>query len=232
MNNSWADIILIAITVLFAAVGWRKGLMKSIVGIVSLVLSFILAIMLSPAVADFLILIGTKERIYEKILMTIGGSGEAEWISTLPEFMRSAVEAGQNDAATRAASTISDMTVNIIAFVLVLIVARILIWIAAKILDLISKLPVLNFFNRTLGMILGAAEGILIVFIILAIISAVMPMRENPDVAQTIENSQIVKYMYECNPITKLLDKTQNIIETENDYDEATARKAQACRAS
>lgn len=225
MSFPTADIILICIAVLFAVIGWRRGLMKSIVKIGSLFLSFIVATALSPTVADLLILLGTKEKIYEKILNTISGSNESEWSNALPDFMRSAVEAAKSDATARTASLISDITVNIISFIALLIAARIIIWIIVKMLDLLSRLPVLSFFNRTLGMFLGIAEGAALVFVVLAIISAVIPMSKNPSLANTIENSQIVKYMYENNPVTNLI-KTENITETENDYDEAAAQQA------
>ncbi len=224
MNGVWADIVVILLVAIFAIVGWYKGFMKSVIGIASLVASLVLAWMLSPAVADLFIIAGLKEGIYERIAGTIGG-GNA-WLDGLPEAWRSAVEAGQSGAISATANMISEAIVNIIAFLTVLIVVRVLIWVAANMLNLLAKLPVINFFNRTMGLALGVIQGMLIVLILLTMVYAIMPMRENPVLAQAIENSQLTKFIYENNPITDLIGRTENITETENVYEETTAGEA------
>ena len=221
MNGMYADIIVAAIMLIFAVAGFRRGFIKSVASTVSLVASFVLAWMISPAVADFLILLGVKEQIYEKVAATLG-SGGAESLSSLPEAVRDAIMAGQADALTKTAISVAEICVNIIAFVSVLIIVRILIWILVKTLNLIAKLPVISFFNRSLGLAFGAAQGILVVFILMTVLQAVAPMQDNPKLMQTIESSYITKTVYENNPITRLIYKDKILTETENEYGEAT----------
>lgn len=221
MNGMYADIIVAAILLIFAVVGFKRGFIKSIASTVSLVASFVLAWMISPAVADFLILLGVKEQIYEKVSATLG-SGGAESLSALPEAVSNAIMTGQADVLTKTAISVAEICVNIIAFVSVLIIVRILIWILVKTLNLIAKLPVISFFNRSLGLVFGAAQGILVVFILMTVLQAVVPMQDNPKLMQTIENSYITKTVYENNPITRLIYKDKILTETENEYGEAT----------
>ncbi len=158
MNGMYADIIVAAILLIFAVVGFKRGFIKSIASTVSLVASFVLAWMISPAVADFLILLGVKEQIYEKVSATLG-SGGAESLSALPEAVSNAIMTGQADVLTKTAISVAEICVNIIAFVSVLIIVRILIWILVKTLNLIAKLPVISFLTEASDLSSGRRRG-------------------------------------------------------------------------
>ena len=77
-----------------------------------------------------------------------------------------------------------------------------------------SRLPVIRFFDRGLGLILGLLEAVLIIYIILALLFAVTPLRESVAADKYISESTLTKYMYENNPIVTLVSPT--------DYDNLT----------
>ena len=109
---------------------------------------------------------------------------------------------------------ISNLIINIIAFLLVFIVSGIIVSVIGKLVHIFSRLPVIRFFDRGLGLILGLLEAVLIIYIILALLFAVTPLRESVAADKYISESTLTKYMYENNPIVTLVSPT--------DYDNLT----------
>ena len=73
--------------------------------------------------------------------------------------------------------------------------------------DLIGKLPIIKQFNKVGGTIYGVIQGILIVYIVFAVISLIAPMLNNTDFLEQINNSLIGNMVYNNNIILKLLFK-------------------------
>jgi len=82
-----------------------------------------------------------------------------------------ALEKGKKDAAKTGAETVSSSVAETVAHALVFVasfVVILLLWtLMSHALDLVAKLPVLHFFNKTGGFLLGIAKGILVLFVVL-----------------------------------------------------------------
>ena len=74
-----------------------------------------------------------------------------------------------------------------------------------RILDLFASLPVIGFFNRLAGMALGLLEGLLIACILLAVVYAVVPLRNNTYLSYAIEQSAATRILYLNNPLVRLV---------------------------
>lgn len=201
-----ADIIIFLIIGGFALLGFKKGFVRSVVGILSLAASAVLAWLLYPVVSDILTSIGIKMALTENIQGSlgeyIGGGGE---LSMLPQGIRAAIESGRAELISSAADTAAQIALNIIAFIAVLIVSRIIIWLAVRLLNIIAKLPVIGLFNRAAGMLLGALQGVAVVYIILTVIYATAPMDGGTEINSMIEESALASVMYENNPIVDVV---------------------------
>lgn len=227
---SYMDFIVIGIIAVFALIGIKRGFVRSIVGIISLGASILLAWLLYPVVSDLFKTIGVGTAIHEKILDVltdcIGVSGEG---MALPIFMKDAIESGRQELILEATNTATDMVLNIISFIAVLILSRIIIFIAQKLLIVLSELPLIGFFNKLAGLAFGAIQGLLIVFIVFTIIYATVPLNEDSGIGEAIENSVIAGKLYEANPLVKIFvddGKTdgdgKEELRTESDYGKAT----------
>ena len=201
-----ADIIIFLIIGGFALLGFKKGFVRSVVGILSLAASAVLAWLLYPVVSDILTSLGIKMALTENIQGSlgeyIGGGGE---LSMLPQGIRAAIESGRAELISSAADTAAQIALNIIAFIAVLIVSRIIIWLAVRLLNIIAKLPVIGLFNRAAGMLLGALQGVAVVYIILTVIYATAPMDGGTEINSMIEESALASVMYENNPIVDVV---------------------------
>lgn len=212
------DLIIAAIVVIFAVIGYKKGLVRSVVGMLSLVASVVLAWMLRPLAADLFDSMGVKLYLSERIQNSISGSLTEMTGNTqnLPYLMRGAVESGQRELAGGIADMAAASVVSIAAFIAVLIAARLIIWVAVRLLNLAVELPVIGLFNRAAGTALGAFEGIMIVYLLLAVIYAAAPLKNSFNMEQRIEDSLIAKTMYTNNPVVNLIGYRTADANTEN----------------
>ncbi len=215
MTCNYMDIIVVVIIAFFAIWGFKRGFVKSIVGMLSLAASLILAWMLYPIVSELLEAIGVKTAIFESIQNVLYAHTQSEGIDKLPEFLQAAAAEGQRGMIENAAGGASKLVLDIVSFVVVLVLSRIIIWIAQKFLIVISELPIIGLLNRFAGLLFGAAQGTLIVFIIFTVVYAISPLRENGDIVTTIESSAIAKRIYDVNPIVNIFISDEEV----NEYD-------------
>lgn len=201
-----ADIIIFLIIGGFALFGFKKGFVRSVVGILSLAASVVLAWLLYPVISHILASLGIKMTLTGSIQESLSGYiGGSEEFAMLPQGIRAAIESGSMELVSSAADTAAQIALNIIAFIAVLIVSRIIIQIASKLLNIIARLPVIGLFNRAAGMLLGALQGVAVVYIILAVIYATAPMDGGTKMNSMIEKSALVSVMYENNPIVDVV---------------------------
>ncbi len=206
MTLNYIDIVVVVIIAFFSAWGYKRGFVKSIVGILSLATSFILAWLMYPIISQLLETFGVKTAIYESIQNVLYENMQNNSIETLPKFLQNAVIQGQQGIVDSAALGAAKMVLDIASFIVVLILSRVIIWIAKKLLIVVSQMPIISFFNRVAGLMLGAIEGVMIVFILFTVVFAISPLRDNVGIVEAINTSTVAKSLYEANPIVDIFD--------------------------
>lgn len=175
--NGWVQIGVAAFMVAMFLYGYRKGLVRMSVNIVSIVVSLIATRMLLPTVQSWIdqnpVLRELVAQRVEKIAFGEGPAAGAasESVDLFYQLL------GLDKLTDYIADRITGMLVSVITFVLLLIVVTLLVKLAFAILQRVAELPVLNFMNRTLGAVLGLVESIVYVWIFLIVISF---LPENP----------------------------------------------------
>ena len=96
---------------------------------------------------------------------------------------------------------------KVLSFVIVYILVTLILLILKFALKIFTKLPVINQIDKIGGIILGFAEGVIIVYIIIAIISIVVPEKKDGKIRQKIDESYIGRYVYNNNVITNKILK-------------------------
>lgn len=177
LMNGWVQIGVAAFMVAMFLYGYRKGLVRMSVNIVSIVVSLIATRMLLPTVQSWIdqnpVLRELVAQRVEKIAFGEGPAAGAasESVDLFYQLL------GLDKLTDYIADRITGMLVSVITFVLLLIVVTLLVKLAFAILQRVAELPVLNFMNRTLGAVLGLVESIVYVWIFLIVISF---LPENP----------------------------------------------------
>ena len=190
--------------------------MKSAYRAASFFISLALAYLLYPYVRDILMGSGLGSAVHAKILGNFEDSGGEGVFSAmmLPGYLRSMAANGQIALSDAVSGFLTGMTINAAAFLAVFIAARLIIAVAGRLVRIVSRLPVISFFDRGLGAVMGIAESVLLIYLVLAVIYAAAPLRQNPVVYNYISESTLVKTMYEHNPVVEIVLPTdyENLI--------------------
>lgn len=103
------------------------------------------------------------------------------------------------------ATKVSEIVVNILAWVSLFVGIRIILLILMLIFDSLMQLPGLKEVNNVFGLILGAIMGIFRVYLILAIIYFISNVAQIDAVVDGIQDSMIVSHLYNNNILINLI---------------------------
>ena len=207
------DLVVIGIMLLCIIIGYVRGLTGSLIKILSFVLSIIIAFVLFIPISNFIIN-NTKiddnleQSIREIIIKEDEGTNEKEMPETITDYINNKVEqAADSTKETIVDNTAREVSVTIVkagTWIVLFIVARILLILLKFITSLIAKLPVIKQFDKLGGIIYGILEGLIIVYVLFAIISFASPMI-NTSLPNTIDDSYVGSMMYNNNLLLKII---------------------------
>ena len=207
------DLVVIGIMLLCIIIGYVRGLTGSLIKILSFVLSIIIAFVLFIPISNFIIN-NTKiddnleQSIREIIIKEDEGTNEKEMPETITDYINNKVEqAADSTKETIVDNTAREVSVTIVkagTWIVLFIVARILLILLKFITSLIAKLPVIKQFDKLGGIIYGILEGLIIVYVLFAIISFASPVI-NTSLPNTIDDSYVGSMMYNNNLLLKII---------------------------
>ena len=206
------DLVILGIMALCIIIGYVRGLTGSLIKILSFVLSIIIAFVLFIPVSNLII---DKTGIDENLEQTIRDAIVQEDVTEetkMPETITNYIGEKIEQASDSAKEAIVDSTARDVAVTIVkagtwiglFIVARILLILLRFITSLIAKLPVIKQFDKLGGVIYGILEGIIIIYLILAIISFIAPMI-GENIITAIDESMVGSMLYNNNLLLKII---------------------------
>ena len=220
------DLVLLAIIITSAVIGWKKGVFRSVMRLGSVIAAVVGAIFLKDTVSQFLNNVFFQPKIanfiYNSYERTIGENVPLDklfkelpahftkWVnsySTVNEataWYSGKAEATVKDFSNAIAEPISDKISVVVAFVLVFLVLFFLIRLICFICDKFLKLPVLNAVNKFFGLLLGVAAGICIAWVAAEVFRAGLPdlSKINPGFEGADKNSVFLEILCNFNPLT------------------------------
>lgn len=215
-----ADFILIGVIALFILAGAARGLVKSLFGLGSIILSLVLAFALYPVVTGYLQQSPVGDFVTESVEKMLGEresvinegasaendpeAGSAEE-GGLPEIVQDTLENTGEAVKETASAGIAAAALNIISLLAVFIIVRLVLWIAATLLDIVTKLPVIHGCNKLLGAVMGGVSGLLIVYLLLGLLTFTNLLNTTTDFGRTVQSSLLLSQMYENNIILYFL---------------------------
>lgn len=207
------DIIILAIIILSIILGRHKGLTVCLVNFFSLIIALVVALMAYKPISNQLYETSIGENLKQVIKQNIPMSEEDFQVSDdsiLPEGIKNYintqtqnVNTTKDEAIENVSTELSKEIINIVSFVIVFIVVRLALLVVKIVSKIITKLPILKQIDHLGGAIVGAVEGIIIVYFIFAIISTMSPIFKNTKVLEQINDSYVGKMMYNNNIIMK-----------------------------
>lgn len=219
------DIIIIAVIALCTFLGYKKGLIKLAVGILGFFLAIIIALILYTPISNFIINnTNIKDNIKNAISDTVksyvikeeNAEGEEKqqeskvmvtYIDGIVAKQKEMIVTGEKELIDTVSDNVAVNIIRIGVALAVFIISKLILIFINVFADLIGNLPIIKQFNKAGGTIYGVIQGILIVYIVFAIISLIAPMLNNTDFLEQINNSLIGNIVYNNNIILKLLFK-------------------------
>lgn len=185
------DIAVIALIAVFAFIGYRKGLVKTLLNFAGVFIALIAAFYIASPLSSFVFDTFFIDRIHNGVNKAIVNSAAdtvTGAVAAVPDYIKkgakaldinvekvisdsdpeSGVSFAEDVAETitqKVAGPIVTRLLAIILFIILFVLLRVLIKVIANALNLVARLPGLNLANRTLGAVIGFAEGLLIAYV-------------------------------------------------------------------
>lgn len=221
------DAIVLAVLGVSLALGWRRGFVKSVSGLVGLVLALVLASTLAQPVGEKideavirpwaidqvvsmqgdavtadtpieqLDIVAVNAHISQIFHVDILGTADASG-QTVGEYVESmVVDSGITMSISRSLATI-----------LLFVGTSLVVWLITLILTPILKLPGLKQFNEWLGLLVGLLNAVIILLVVATVVrlfgSSIVGFDFGP---QEIEQTFLFKYIDQMNPIVNWIIK-------------------------
>lgn len=215
------DIIILGIIVLSIFIGYKRGLIKCAINVLSFFIAILVVILLTSPISNLII---KNTKIDDNIKTTISEKIEFNNVnveeikltadnSNSPEVVREHINNMMVDLTKNATGTISEALAENIAAIVINITVAIILFVGTKfalmfvkvLADVIGKIPLIKQFNKAGGIIYGIFSGIVRVYVILAIISIIVPVITDSSLIQAINNSILGNSMYNNNILLKII---------------------------
>ena len=199
------DLIIVAIILLSTFLAYRKGLITLSIQLVAVVISILATLILYKPISNLIVNTTNIDETIQNAILE-----EANDIMSNDENgSDQIVESIQNNMLPETARTIS---INIIqgAVILILYVGiRIALRFVTALANLVSKLPILNQFNKLGGIVYGILRGLLIAYIVLLLINLSGEIEPENQVYTLVEDSYLGKMMNENNVLDILFNNME-----------------------
>lgn len=214
---NWIDAVVIFLLAVNAFIDYKRGFIVSVYRVFSWTISIFIASNLYPYLTSFL---KGNTNLYSSIKVLVenhlvsGTSGSVDDIINIPlpslvkEKLTETLAQQGNIVRETLTTTIADFSIKALSLILLVIIITIGLKILVKILDLIAHLPVLNFFNRNMGMLFGVLTGVVQLWVIGAVLTYMSINVKYEELFIAIKNSKLGSYFYNNNIILNIITGT------------------------
>lgn len=233
MSINWSDVTIVGIIAGFAIIGLLSGFIISVYRIASYFIAIYISIKYYPAVAKLFKKLPIYENLRTSItnnlkdipalstVQPVEGDMSTQIDNTmgavtdnlnLPGFLKGPLLEQMPDLSKMVdfssiiegiGGSVTELIVNIVSLILLFIVVRLALMIIKHILKGIAKLPVFKQLDKIGGFAFGAVEGLLMVYVILAVLMLFQTTPVFSSVFDTINSSVVAKFFYQNNFIVE-----------------------------
>lgn len=205
----WVDGIIVVILIYTLIQGFRYGFIHTIIHTLGWLLAVILGFVWYPYVIDFLknktnFYDSVHTKIFEKIAENTANASDSA-LNGLPEIIRDVIDTAIGTASDAIAGSLADglsnIIFNIIGFLVVAIAIKLLLLFITSLFSKTSNEGLVGIIDGFFGFLAGGLKGIIIVYILLAIMVPVTSLTGSEFIIDKIDSSVIGSYLYDNNLI-------------------------------
>ncbi|MCI8411523.1 MAG: CvpA family protein [Clostridia bacterium] len=191
------DLIIIGIVAISVFLGYRKGLVCLAIKLFAFIIAIIVTFILYRPISNIIInSTNIDEMIQNKI---IENTGDVINLNSNDGITNNLIEGAKDGMLPETSRALSINIVSGIVMIILFIGVRIGLIFVTAIANFISKLPIINQFNKIGGILYGILRGMLLIYVILLIISVAGTIKPTNSLHQNINESYIGKSMYNNN---------------------------------
>ena len=189
------DILLLVIFALLVFRGWRRGFMKSVLGLGRLILSVIITIIFGSAFADWLDVKFINPPVYEKVfakfsdiaadITATAEGGVDALVEKIPDAFRGYLDLEAVDPTAEinalveqwsrtVADSISGVISTVLGYILLFVLAFLVLTLVILIVGKFAKLPAIKTVDKLLGLLMGIVSGAIIVMVLSVLLGALL----------------------------------------------------------
>lgn len=207
------DAAVVAIYVIAITFFRTKGFLKASETVISLVLTFCLMSSVLPIFQKIITESKIGETIHTHVSNAYGGEKEETGKTgvVLPDFMQNSlqkqldnIDKAKNDAIAAAAEGTAGIIIQVISAILLFILIKIGIFLLFRVLEVFFRLKLLNFVNRTLGIVLGIINATVIVYVLCALAAVFVPAENLAVLKTAMDKTFIAGFFYNNNMLINL----------------------------
>lgn len=195
------DILALIFSIILTLIMMKRGGVRALVSLCSLVISIVIAMSLYPVLTDAVYQTPVPENIEKTVSAAIaekyGETFDLEALDAMPEFIQKAVSgsvAGKaQDMTDTLSRAVTKAIIEVLLFLTVIVLTKLLLAFLVKFLDLIVKLPIIKQFNSLTGILCGVGMSFIIVWVasmVLGVMSA-----SNQAAAEFMKDSSVAAFM-------------------------------------
>lgn len=228
---NWLLVIILIVVALSAVIGYYRGFVRTVLSMVFLILVMILSGWISPYIGNALeehtqitetIRSACTELLEDALNGQVQTTGEdvqeqENYLASLglpsdlfhgvmnDENLQNVQQQQTESVAAAAADYLTGLAVNGIVFVASFLLAWIIVRILMRIADAFAELPVIGFFNRICGGLVGILRGLLWVWIFFIILTIFVGTGWGRSCMQAVREDLFLSFLYDNNLILRVL---------------------------
>ncbi len=201
------DFVIIVIIALFTFLGYKQGLVKSAIKILSFFIAIIVSLVLYKPLSNVIISNTSiddniKNAIIEKIKPE--GIEKDEEITIEGNMNFDILKGTTSNTIEGIADVFTVKLIETITLLMIFIIIKIVLRFVSVLTDIITKIPLLKQVNKLGGLIYGVLRGVILVYTILLVVYLITPLLSKT-VVESIDKSIITKALYNNNIILNIL---------------------------
>ena len=182
--------------------GYKKGLISLGIHLVAFILALVVTFILYRPIAGIVI---NSTQIDEKLEETIQVNVENFMAENENSTVtNSIIESAKQGVLPQASRTLAINIIYGITMILLFVVVRMCLVFVTALANAISKLPILNQFNKLGGILYGLLRGFIITYALLMIINLVIMMNPKSTFNEMLKDSHLAKAMSTYNVLNVL----------------------------
>lgn len=220
------DIGILLILVMCSIIGYSKGLIRTVIALLSSVVALIGSFIMFPLLNSILKLTPLYEVIYNGVLSKVEkidfgkgiqtqGNVIMDQINWLPDIFKEHIKSNNNAAMYElldanniyqyVTSSITQMIIGLIAILILWVILKIVLMGVLKLFrDVVESLPVISTLNKWGGLGVGLLKGMIILSIVVLILPFLVTLPGGEGIQALISESKLIKWLYDYNIILLL----------------------------